>query len=445
MFISLAPLSACSCFNSATACSDMGTPNIVFVGRVLVDSGEGRGTRPARVEVEEPLVNVPPEMRQVDVDSLVGTSCYYRLQAGERYVVFAQRQDGEPQKLFILACSNTFNVKGKEHILDALRNQLRGGPSRLVGTVRQNTGRYSHDPGVAGATVVAESNTMSQEVHTDAFGNYDIRGLAPGRYHLDVLKDGFTPDTEYNHRSSGRFILNNTTNAIEIDKEDPGSVVVSEKSCAIWDLSMWRNGRISGMVRSTDGSVLSGITVQAFGFNDKGEKDSRSLRVSTTDSEGKYTVDRLPAGDYAVGVNAESYRDEDPYPPTIYKSGTESADPTRIHLVDIQEVNGIDLALARKRTAVTLRVSVMGLDGKPRVGAVVMLENFSGVHSWRSNEPTNADGWIEIPAYVGEDYVVEASYSGSNSRPDRKDHFVGRTRIHVSGEPLPVVVVLAPR
>ncbi len=137
-----APLFACGCINMASPCSNMSGDTVVFLGRVLVDSGEGVGTGPARVLVEEALFNVPPDLRGVEISTSAGTSCYYRLKAGERYVIYARKQDGPQDRLFVSGCSNTFPLQGKEHILDALRNKSRGGPSRMVGTVRRSSGSY---------------------------------------------------------------------------------------------------------------------------------------------------------------------------------------------------------------------------------------------------------------------------------------------------------------
>src|SRR5260370_29585500 len=102
-----APLFACGCRNTASPCSNMSGDTVVFLGRVLVDSGEGVGTGPARVLVEEALFNVPPDLREVEISTSAGTSCYYRLKAGERYVIFAQKQHGPQVRLSVGGCSHT--------------------------------------------------------------------------------------------------------------------------------------------------------------------------------------------------------------------------------------------------------------------------------------------------------------------------------------------------
>jgi hypothetical protein len=123
-FLATAPMFACSCLNTASACSAMSGSTVVFLGRVLVDSGEGWGTGPARVLVEEALLNVPKDLHEVQISTSAGTSCYYRLKAGERYVVFAQKQGGPEMRLAVGGCSNTFLLQGNDHVLRRTAQQV---------------------------------------------------------------------------------------------------------------------------------------------------------------------------------------------------------------------------------------------------------------------------------------------------------------------------------
>jgi len=421
---------------------------VVFLGRVLVDSGEGWGTGPARVLIEESLLNVPKDLREVEIDTSAGTSCYYRLKAGERYVVFAARRDGLPVRLRIGGCSNTFPLQGHEHILDALRSKAQGGPSRLVGAVLRSSGAYTHEDGVPGALVVAISPTARYQVLADASGGYEIRDIAPGRYEIEVSKSGFVPDAEYNSRWSGRFELNKATNTWEPDKSEPaGSVLVGERSCQVWDLGMWPRGRISGTVRSNTGSPLGGVTVQAFALDRRGEQESRPLRTGTTDGAGKYLIEPLPGGEYVVGVNAERYRDMEPYPPTVFAGDSRRSTTTHISVTDGQETADIGLTLPAKRTATTLRVTVLAPGGAPYAGAVVSLENLVGVQRWCSKDGTSLEGAAEVPVYVGEQYVVKAWASSSVGGGSGREYFYlgGSSRVDVAAEHPVAVVVLAPR
>jgi hypothetical protein len=399
------PALGCSCVpGSTSACSGIGAGTVVFVGRATVDSGPGFGKGHARVAVEEALFNTPNGAPELDIDTGAGSSCYFRLKLGERYVIYAWK-DTQTGHLSTGVCSRNFLVKGNEHLLDAVRNLSKGGPSRIVGTVQKSTGLYSHDEGVAGATVTAKSADNLLQTTADALGAYEFRGVPEGRYLLEVAKDGFVPDESYNHRWLGFLAKNEKTGVLEPDRREPGSVIVGKASCAVWDLSMWSNARIGGVVRNQAGEPLKGVVVQAFQFDNKGKQQSTSLRTAISDDEGHYHLERLPAADYLVGVNAEPYADRNPFPPTVY---SKAGSPARVHVDDGRDVPNVDLTLGAPRTPAKLRVTVVGPDGKTVRNAAVRLDDLNGEQrAWARND-ANPNDWIEVSVYVGERYIVNA-------------------------------------
>jgi len=423
----------------------------VFVGQVLTDSGEGWGTGPARVLIEEPLFHTPNNLREVEIDTSAGTSCYYRLKAGEHYVIFAEKSVKAASRLKIGGCSNTFLLEGNEHILDALRNKSRGGPSSLVGKVFRSTGTYSHEVGIAGAAVVATSATARFEAVTDAIGRYEIRGILPDRYEVEVSKVGFVPDPEYNHQWSGRMVLNKTTNTIEVDESGPAwSIDISERSCEVRNLSLWPQGKISGIVVGETGAPVNDITVQAFAFDGKGERESTPLRTGKTDATGRYVIEPLPPGEYVVGVNAESYSDTEAYPPTVFGAKKDSSTPTKVLLEEGGQAGAINLVLPGKRSLTKLRVEVLDPSGGPHRGATVTLENLAGVQRFFSRGKTSADGVLEIPVYVGEKYIVKVfdfTFSGgAGSREEQEyDYLGGSSRADVTEARQTITIVLGPK
>ncbi len=147
---------ACSCFSTTTPCSQVGGSTVIFVARVITDSGEGFGTGPAHVAIEEGLQNVPSGLREADINTAAGTSCYFRLKVGERYVIITKGPSYS-----VAACSSSFQIRGKEHILQALRDQINGGSPVLLGTVLKSTGAYSHGGGIEGVSVAAEAGEGS--------------------------------------------------------------------------------------------------------------------------------------------------------------------------------------------------------------------------------------------------------------------------------------------
>lgn len=275
----------------------------------------------------------------------------------------------------------------------------------IVGQVTKSRSRYAREQGVEGAQVVARSDSNRFVTTADAFGVYEIRNVPPGRYLLDVSKENFVPDSEYNHRWSGRLVADETTRRIEPDTTMPGSVVVGKTCCAVWDLSMWSNGRISGIIRNSDGQPIKGVLVQAFATDDRGAQESEPLRVAVSGEDGSYQLDRLPSATYLIGVNADKYQDRSPYRPTLYaKEG--------VRLYDAERRSGIDLTLAPPRTPAKLRVTVIAPADDSGGLFAVSLQDLNGEQKgfYRADENHPTDP-IEAPVYVGERYLVEA-YAG---------------------------------
>ena len=115
---------------------------LIFVADVVSDSGEGWGHGPAKVAIVEPLLNAPEGLKEVTIDTGASTRCYFRLQAGERYVIITSGP-----RYAVAGCNPSFRLRGNEYILEAMRSRLNGEAPRLVGSVLKSTGMYTHGAG----------------------------------------------------------------------------------------------------------------------------------------------------------------------------------------------------------------------------------------------------------------------------------------------------------
>jgi hypothetical protein len=403
---------ACSCLQGGSVCSSAQSKDtVIFVARVLKDSGHGRsGTGLARVAIEEAVQNVPPGLKEADIDTSAGTSCYFRLTQGERYVVITSSKG----RYSVGGCSRSFALRGNERILDALRNQAQGGPPRLVGRVRKTVGSWHGQDGLPDVVVTIETGDnggMRREATTDAGGWYEVKWLDPGRYNVAVARSGFTPDSEYNQRWSGRLVRDPKTNVYGPDKAEPkGSVLISPGACEVWDLAMIQSGRISGKILSREHTPLKGIMVQAFALDDKGNRDSRPLRFSVSGEDGSFTIEPLPSGRYVVAVNGQMYSDDSPYLPTFYN------DANPVVITGSGSVDKVDFILGAPRQPVKLMVQVLLPDGTPaKDGIAVSLENAAGQQVYFRSVDHAEDGIHIVPAYAGETNVVRVRWTRANA------------------------------
>ncbi|MFN7918826.1 MAG: carboxypeptidase-like regulatory domain-containing protein [Bryobacteraceae bacterium] len=363
-----------------------------------------------KMVIEEGLLGFPEGIREVSV-----TSCRsvggIEPETGKPWVVFAKWKDSAHALLEIPQCSPSFALRGGEHVLDAIRNQIRGGAPRLVGHVYRSVPLYGHDGTVSGVRVTAQGEGVSHPAVTDGFGRYEFRSLSPGRYRMSISKPGLFADAySYAHR------------------DEP--VDLRENSCSMRDFGMWPDGHVSGTVRDLAGRGLRGVTVEAF-ENVGNPVRARALQSAVTDDAGHYTIPGLPPGGYVIGVNADEDVDANEYPPTMF--GDADA-PTIVAVGEPGEVTGIDLLLPPKRKAIALRVRAVRGDDSPASNATVDLRNADGRK--RASEVTDDNGWAELRAYAGEEYEVKVTHW----RDSRSSE--GSAKIKIEESSTPVVIHL---
>jgi hypothetical protein len=262
-----------------------------------------------------------------------------------------------------------------------------------------------------GVKVKAVGEGEIRETLTDGLGVYSLPALAPGRYQIEVSKQGHLPDELV---------------------ADP--VTASRGACVARDYSLTPAGRVEGTVRDRTGRPLGDVTVQAFPVDERGERRSRPERMAKTGSDGKYAIQPLPPGNYAIAVNGEEYSDEDAYPPTFFSDGQAVA------LTEAGVRQGIDLVLPPPRRPARLKVIAVDSEGKPFHAASI---------TWR--DPTGHERgrlWMErttdpiATLYVGERYEIEVR--GYRTVADRFERLAGTVEIAVESENPSVVVTVRP-
>jgi protocatechuate 3,4-dioxygenase beta subunit len=379
----------CFCGMDGSYCDWLSHTQIVFVGRVIEDSGEGHGKGPARMAIEEILHGLPEDIREVTVDTSAGTSCYMRLQKDEQYVIYATKIPGSFDHIKRKDCSFSFALRGNEKLLAALRDAQSAAHTTLVGKVSIQHEKYGvGGEGAAGVPVIAGANGVRLKTTTDANGEFEFRAVAPGVYRLET--------------ESKDFLLDDW----KFPKDDP---IVREGSCGYQQLYVFPNGKIEGVVHTADGSPLPGVPVQAFMKDARGELDSSPLREQKTDDQGRYTLQGLPPGDFAIGINGEKYHDKQPWRPVFYP-GTSSRNSAKwVTLGRSERLSDINLQVSDPREPATLHIEAVFEDGAPATCGGANVEDLSGVQralALAKDSPGAAPGHLDVPVYAGETYRV---------------------------------------
>jgi hypothetical protein len=241
--------------------------------------------------------------------------------------------------------------------------------------------------GAVGVRVIATSGGIRRETSTNAAGEFEFLNVIPGQYRLTVASQDVFEDK------------------FRWPSEDPS---VPEAGCGYQNLFVWPNGRLEGTVRAADGTPLSGVPVQAFIMDTRGELESMPVREQKTDDNGRYLLSGLPPGEVVVGVNGEKYDDRLPWRPTFYPGTADRHTAARLPLARGQRRTGIDLQLPPPRKPATLHIEGVLEDGGPAIDVGARIENPQGIQRAFALGREKHTNVLDAPVYVGETYNVKA-------------------------------------
>ncbi len=210
--------------------------------------------------------------------------------------IAAVNADGEGKFRIQVRSAGPFRVEARlEDVGRAVLDEVTaGGPPLILklGAAAALRGRVLAAPAripVAGATVVAQSGTVTSGATTDAEGAFTIPDLAPGRYSLRAGAPGAAPAA---------------LAGVEVSSTAPPVEVLLGEGFAV-RVHVLREDRPPGARKKqgppASGPAVEGATVVVY---DRGQKQFAS---GTTDAEGAVRVARLGPGRWRVGVRKEGF------------------------------------------------------------------------------------------------------------------------------------------
>ena len=130
---------------------------------------------------------------------------------------------------------------------------------------------------------------------TDANGNYSFDNLPDGTYSVKVVKDGALTDLEQTEDPDGA--KDNASEPITLDEDNPTKKNVNFGYVPDYFIkgTIYRDGNRSGALDAGE-KLYEGVTVNLVGA------DGTVVATTTTDADGTYSFDKLPAGTYTVTV-----------------------------------------------------------------------------------------------------------------------------------------------
>jgi hypothetical protein len=448
------PILGCECGRAGPACAYVNAANAIFVGTVVFtdDDGSGRFAQETHVhfKVEEAFKGLAPGVQDVWVDPGSFTSCYADYHIGERLLVFGYRAGTMPVDTAAMTvtpkkgvktkplppgidprhppvvysapeCSGTRGITPESEKLVAPEieylRRFKTGTSRpfVTGRVFQDQDFGIFDsPGLSGVKVAITGNHFRGSTETYADGRYSFEDVPPGRYTLNVALAAYT----------------SRSGAIQLE--------VSGNGCGWADFDMIGSGVIEGQLLDHEGRPAPDVKVNILRLGADGKPVFYGFKEARSNSEGRYEFEKLPGGDFQIGVNLSSPPDvKTPYSSTTWSDNGQS----RIHLNagENKQLTPFNLPSATAIRRVSVRV--LWPDGRAAKGVDVWAE--VGDQPGNQGE-TDADGRTHLDLLQGIDYAVEAKiWVGTGAK--RKVARSGVSRVNPGSEPIQLNLILDKR
>ena len=171
----------------------------------------------------------------------------------------------------------------------------------ISGTVYRDDNRSnSHNGGEAGypeqtVQLLDKDGQVIATTKTDANGNYSFDNLPDGTYSVKVVKDGALTDLEQTEDPDGT--KDSASEPIVLNEDNPTKKNVNFGYVPDYFIkgTIYRDGNRSGAL-DTDEKLYEGVTVNLV------DADGNVVATTTTDANGSYSFDKLPAGTYSIKV-----------------------------------------------------------------------------------------------------------------------------------------------
>jgi carboxypeptidase family protein len=264
--------------------------------------------------------------------------------------------------------------------------------------------------------VTSPEARLNRVVTTDSDGRYELLNLPAGRYRVFVNRAGYVA---LEHGQARPF-----ESGKPLDLADGQAI---EKL----DFSLPRGSVITGRITDEFGDPTTDVQVQAmrYQFVNGARQLVNAGRTAQTDDLGQYRIFGLMPGDYIVRASLRQNPDRqdanepDPtgYPGTFYPGVVDAGQAQTVTLALGQELTSVAFALVPTRLS---RISgiVMGSDGRPLSGGVVMLRprGPAGVNALRAaiggGNQVRADGSFQLANVPPGEYVLDVQQRPQNVR-----------------------------
>lgn len=283
--------------------------------------------------IEQPFRGVAGN--RIDVETHHGTSCDMKFEKGERYLIYASREQDNNQ-LFAGACSRTNNLKDADDDLDYIRavTQQRATES-ILGRLLRN----QYEP-LAGLKVTVMSGDKTLEAKTDAKGDFTVSVPGPGNYTVRA----FIP-------FAALFMAQREDEQPKIDATDALTtfeykVDIAKNQCNYRQIDAYKidlhaTAAVSGNVLTASGQPVSPGYVSLVNASDPDRGMSQKL-----ENNGAFKFENIAVGEYYLILNPHNNAPDEndaPYPRTYFPNGAEAGGATKLVVTEGAKLENLTL------------------------------------------------------------------------------------------------------
>jgi hypothetical protein len=380
------PASACSCARR-TPCLKNASADAVFIGKI---KGVKYGNSNVhQVEIEKNFSGME-NRKTVEVYTDGVTSCFFSMQEGESYLIFANT--GEKTGLVTTHyCAGTKKLADSKEELEFLESLKDAGDGRgiLKGSILEHDlkNKFEAEPWkpkeIDKVYLVSEKGEKF-EADIEPDGKYSFDNLTGGWYEATI----FVPDRLIaSEEMEDDYVYREGFREIKRRIKVPGS------GCpAINYYSVRLNGVISGRVVDAGDRPSKRIPVTLFRFDNADDMPEENYKV-WTDDEGFYIAKGLPPGRYMLGfgIDHSLYINSDfaGYLPTYYPNNSRKTETEILNLGVAERLTEKNIKLFPElgRRKITGRVVYVKIDpnGNFELEAFEKTEYF--ILGWKHDSP----------------------------------------------------------
>jgi len=217
---------------------------------------------------------------------------------------------------------------------------------------------------------------------------------------------GILPDVEYTVRAELPGYFQKT-------RSSERKIQIGACGCRRIYFPAFYDGSISGRITDSDGKPGAKADIAIVRADDKVSRLKTRVSSATADKDGRFILERVPPGNYVLGVNITVAPEKDaPYRPTWYPDAATRQEAKIIEVGPGEKLSGYDLVIPRRLAERTIAGTVIWPDGRPSAKAHIYLSPSAqpgqGTGGLKSIYTDN-QGHFKITGYEGIAYYVVAS------------------------------------